>query len=118
MAQGMTRAGDMAQVTLTFPPKQLASMRSFANQAEGLDERGGAAARRARPQEGVSLSDEDRRILAAVAMGIIDVVPYGIRGRRWQLYFIQGRDITKDVRRLMTKQLVAYRNGKLQSTNR
>lgn len=34
VAQGMTRAGDMAQVTLTFPPKQLASMRSFANKGK------------------------------------------------------------------------------------
>jgi hypothetical protein len=34
VAQGMARGGDMAQVTLTFPPKQLAQMRAFASKGK------------------------------------------------------------------------------------
>lgn len=34
VAQGMTRAGNMSQVTLTFPPRQIAQMRTFANKGK------------------------------------------------------------------------------------
>ncbi len=65
------------------------------------------------------LTDEDQRVLAAVAMGLVrrDITMLGSTF----LYYVDcdpPRGAAETVRRLMAKQLVAYTNGKLQPTNR
>jgi hypothetical protein len=66
----------------------------------------------------VSLTDEDRRLLAAVAMGLVWRLPYQDHDQAVLLYLIGNRNVTDGVRRLMAKQLVVYTDGKVQTINR
>lgn len=66
----------------------------------------------------MSLSDEDRRILAAVAMNLTKVIWSGSRRIRSSAFYISDQDVTNAVKRLMRKHYVMYTPGKLQTTNR